>query len=129
MPAIKDKIPLEDKDILKTVKSLPWLPSENDIIDIHWKRGVGQKNCHLQAKVHPNKIFQALDFLKNCGNQHYQTLERKENYEPRCLSEDPDGYELLFGQAETVSVGTKTVFFPDDSVEPIMELPYYLYLQ
>ena len=132
MPAIKDKtviIPLEDKDILKTVKSLPRLPSESGIIDIQWKRRVGQKNCHLQAKVDPNKIFQALEFLKNCGNQHYQTLERRENYEARCLSEDPDGYELLFGQAETVIGSTQTVFISDDSVEPIVELPYYLYLQ
>ena len=52
MPAIKDKcvaIPLDANDVLNTVNSLPRLPSESGIIDIQWKRRVGQKNCHLQA--------------------------------------------------------------------------------
>ena len=60
MPAIKDQvvvIPLEEQDIQKIVHSLPRLPSESGIIDVQWKRRVGQKNCHLQAKVNPSKIF------------------------------------------------------------------------
>merc|ERR1712030_88771 len=71
MPAIKDKcvvIPLEGRDVLNTVESLPRLPSESGIIDIQWKRKVGLKNTHLQAKVDPNKIFNALNFLKEQGH-------------------------------------------------------------
>ena len=60
MPAVKDKcvvIPLDQTDVINTVESLPRLPSETGIIDIQWKRRVGQKNAHLQAKVDPTKIF------------------------------------------------------------------------
>ena len=63
MPAMKDKcivIPLEGKDIQETVECLPRLPSESGIIDIQWKRRVGQKNAHLEAKVDPAIIFNAL---------------------------------------------------------------------
>ena len=131
MPAIKDKtivIPLEDEDIQKTVKSLPRLPSESGIIDIQWKRRIGQKNCHLQAKVDPSKIFKALEFLKHSGNPHYQTFQSKENFKTRCMAEDPDGFRLLFGQNEKKNGSTHTIFFPDDATELIMDLPYYLYL-
>ena len=65
MPAIKDKcvvIPLDGRDVLNTVQSLPRLPSESGIVDIQWKRRVGQKNAHLQAKVDPTKIFNALHY-------------------------------------------------------------------
>ena len=53
MPAVKDQvvvIPLEDKDIENTVRSLPRLPSESGIIDIQWKRRVGQEKCPCRPK-------------------------------------------------------------------------------
>ena len=46
MPAVKDKcivIPLEKNDVINNVESLPRLPSESGIIDIQWKRRLGQK--------------------------------------------------------------------------------------
>ena len=90
MPAIKDKvvvIPLDEKDVLNTVNSLPRLPSESGIIDIQWKRRIGQKNCHLQAKVDPERIFNALKFLKKCGNKHYLNSQTQEEYETSCKYE------------------------------------------
>ena len=50
MPAMKDKcivIPLNAKDILNTVSCFPRLPSESGIIDIQWKRRLGQKKFPL----------------------------------------------------------------------------------
>ena len=94
-----------------------------------WKRRQGQKNCHLQAKVDPTKIFQALHFLKSCGNPHYQNIQSRDNYEARCLSEDPDGFDLVFGASQCEDEALKTIFIPDDAAEPIMELSYFLYLK
>ena len=135
MPAIKDKcivVPLEETDILNTVESLPRLPSQSGIIDVQWKSRVGQKNAHLQAKVDPFKLFEALKFLKKCGNKHYSESMNLEDYKRRCEHEDPDGYNLLFGQdkAETTSDSAlKSSFFPDDASEPILELEIFLDIQ
>ena len=130
MPAIKDKcivIPIERKDVINTVQSLPRLPSESGIIDVQWKRTVGQKNCHLQAKVEPDRIFRALQFLKSSGNKHYQSSENRDQYEARCQSDDPNGYRFLFGE-ELITKKIQLEFIAEGSTEPILELPTYLEL-
>ena len=129
MPAIKDKcvvIPLDRRDVINTVHSLPRLPSESGILDVQWKRTVGQKNCHLQAKVEPNRIFKALEFLKESGNKHYQSTESRNQYESRCQSDDPVGYRFMFGDEQVSSL--RLEFVTDGSIEPIFELPTYLEL-
>ena len=136
MPAIKDKcvvIPIDCVDVLNTVQSLPRLPSESGIIDIQWKRRMGQKNAHLQAKVEPARIFRALEFLRASGNEHYVDTNSREEYEARCLAEDPDGYDLLFGNGETEEQGgqgsLKLTFLPDGTAETILELAPFCDLQ
>ena len=136
MPAIKDKcvvIPIDCVDVLNTVQSLPRLPSESGIIDIQWKRRMGQKNAHLQAKVEPARIFRALEFLRASGNEHYVDTNSREEYEARCLAEDPDGYDLLFGNGETEEQGgqgsLRVTFLPDGTAETILELAPFCELQ
>ena len=136
MPAIKDKcvvIPIDCVDVLNTVQSLPRLPSESGILDIQWKRRLGQKNAHLQAKVEPARIFRALEFLRASGNEHYADTSSREEYEERCLAEDPDGYELLFGNDETeeqVRQGSlRVTFLSDGTAETILELAPFCELQ
>ena len=136
MPAIKDKcvvIPIDCVDVLNTVQSLPRLPSESGIIDIQWKRRLGQKNAHLQAKVEPARIFRALEFLRASGNKHYADTSSREEYEERCLQEDPDGYDLLFGSDETEEQGgrgsLRVMFLPDGAAETILELAPFCELQ
>ena len=137
MPAIKDKcivIPLESKDILNTVESLPRLPSESGIIDIQWKRQIGQKNAHLQAKVDPTRIFNALDFLRQSGNKYYMNTLTEKEYENRCKNEDPVGFNLIYKEAterkEYRRIATPQFnFFADGSSEPILELDSYLELK
>ena len=126
MPAMKDQcivIPLEKGDVYNTVESMPRLPSESGIIDIQWKRRVAMKNVHLQAKVDPDKLFRQLQFLKDCGNPHYQKTQTREEYEKRCLSKDPIGYNLIFGENE-VSDKLHLNFIPE-AVEPIYDLEEY----
>ena len=136
MPAIKDKcvvIPIDCVDVLNTVQSLPRLPSESGIIDIQWKRRMGQKNAHLQAKVEPARIFRALEFLRASGNEHYVDTNSREEYEARCLAEDPDGYNLIFGNDETEEQGgqgsLRVTFLPDGTAETILELAPFCELQ
>ena len=81
MPAMKDKcivIPLESEDISDTIDSLPRIPSQSGIIDIQWKRRLSQKTSHLQAKVCPDRIFNALNFLKDSGNKFYQQIHTRD---------------------------------------------------
>ena len=128
MPAIKDKcvvIPLNTHDVINTVESLPRLPSESGIIDIQWKRRVGQKNAHLQAKVDPNRIFNALQFLQSCGNQFYLNTQSREEYETRCEKQDPNGFHLIFGNDTLYDSTLQLIFIPDGSAEPILELQKY----
>ena len=128
MPAIKDKcvvVPISPSEIEDTVANLPRLPSESGIIDIEWKRRHSQKNSHLQAKVNPERIFKALEFLKACGNKHYQTATDREEYKKRCSQEDPDGYKILFGGIDKSSK-LEVIFYSDGSAEPILELKSYL---
>jgi hypothetical protein len=131
MPAMKDKcivIPLDEKDVQDTLDSLPRLPSQSGIIDIQWKRRVGQKNAHLQAKVDPTRLFNALQFLKDCGNPHYTSTQTREEYEARCQIEDPAGFNIIFGDKEE-SHTLQLKFMPDDASEPILELPKYVDLR
>ena len=83
---------------MNTVESLPRLPSESGIIDIQWKRRIGQRNAHLQAKVDPNRIFNALEFLRKCGNKYYMNTQSRDEYENRCQNEDPVGFNVIFGK-------------------------------
>ena len=47
------------------------------------------------------------------------------------MNEDPDGFHLVFGERPCEGDGDtlKTSFVPDDAVELMMELPYFLYLK
>jgi hypothetical protein len=130
MPAMKGQcvvIPLDGQDILNNVESLPRLPSESGFIDILWKRKIGMKNAHLgPTKVDPTRIFDALQFLKACGNKHYLDTQSREEYEARCQAEDPNGFNIIFGQEAPEEGKLQLEFFPDGSAEPILELERYL---
>ena len=130
MPAMKDKcivVPRETKDIYDTVEALPRIPSQSGIIDIHWKRQLSQKSSHLQAKVSPERIFKALEFLKACGNQFYQQIKSQDEYERECMTDDPDCFNLIFG--EKISNVLSVMFVDDDAAEPIFGLEEYLVMK
>ena len=127
MPAMKDRcivIPLENKDISETIESLPRIPSQSGIIDVHWKRRLNQKNSHLQAKVCPDRIFNALRFLKESGNPFYQEILTRDQYEKHCMEKDPDSFRILFG--ENLNERLSLIFVDDESSEPILNLIEYV---
>ena len=57
----------------------------------------------------------------------------REEYEERCLAEDPDGYELLFGnnkpEEQGGQGGLRVTFLPDGTAETILELEPFCELQ
>jgi hypothetical protein len=126
MYAVKDKcivVPMEETDIRATVQSLPRLPSETGIIDVQWKRRMNQKNAHKQGKVEPNRIFNALEFLRRTKHPLYQNIQSREEYEENCKTNDPEGHRMLFGNSDSNSL---TVDFQDDSsTHPIHNLDEY----
>ena len=81
------------------------------------------KNVHLQAKVDPDKLFRTLEFLKACGNPHYQETQTREEYEERCRAIDPIGYNLIFGQDK--ESGALYLNYVPEAVEPIYDLREY----
>ena len=130
MPAMKDKcvvIPLDSKDISDTIEKLPRIPSQSGIIDIHWKRQINQRNSHLQAKVCPARIFNALKFLRESGNQYYQDIKSQEEYENQCMVEDPTGFSVIFG--DKTGDGLSLIVVDDTAAEPIVELREYLMMK
>ena len=107
MPAVKDKlinIPIGDNDVMNTLKSLPRTPSEAGIttIDVKLKRKKDYKNYVHHTTIDPQKLFQAMQYLKECGNPHYQFYSDPLTYKNRCEKEDPTGSQLLYINEDAV---------------------------
>ena len=134
MAAVKDKIvniPISDLDITSTVQALPKTPLEGGLIEVKLKRKSEYKNAYHQAFIDPTRLIQALQYLKQMGNPHYQFFENIDNYEERCRLLDPDGSELLFpkNQIDLDRLGLeKTIvkFVCDDSAPPIKDKLAYI---
>jgi hypothetical protein len=84
------------------------------------------KNAHLQAKVDPARIFNALNFLRQSGNKHYLQTQSSEEYKKRCQNEDPEGYNLIFGQDNSHNGRLRLEFIPDGAAEPVLNLKTFL---
>ena len=137
--AVKDKlvnIPIQESDIVNTLLSLPRTPMEGGLIEVRLKRKQIYKNYHRQEFINPEKLFRAIKFLKDSGNPFYQSFKNLSDYKKMCESEDPSGFQLLFGEEiktqEVNSFPIKTrrcsVLFVDDNDqnwEEIMELKDY----
>ena len=137
--AVKDKlvnIPIQESDIVNTLLSLPRTPMEGGLIEVRLKRKQIYKNYHRQEFINPEKLFRAIKFLKDSGNPFYQSFKNLSDYKKMCESEDPSGFQLLFGEEiktqEVNSFPIKTrrcsVLFVDDNAqnwEEIMELKDY----
>lgn len=101
IPAVKDKliiVPIDDEDVVKTMSRLPRVPSNAGLIDVQWTRRLTMKNYHLQAKVDVKKIYMLLQTFRAIGNPFYQFFDGIESYRERCLQDDVDGFDNIFGQ-------------------------------
>ena len=110
MAACKDQlinIPIASNDIVNTLKSLPRTPQEAGLLEVKLKRKLDYKNTHKQAYIDPQKIYQALRFLKSTGHPDYQFYDDYKVYQKRCLQ-------------------TRLEFVNDDIIEPIVEMSQFL---
>ena len=67
MDAMNDKVvnvPINDDDIIKEVTSLPRTEKNSGMVNIKLKRKMGIKNYHKMGLIRPEKIYQALKYLK-----------------------------------------------------------------
>ena len=100
------------------------------------KRNNSYKNFHRQEYINPEKIFKAMSFLKNLDNPFYQSFSDPKEFKARCENQDPDGYQLLYGEEYgfgvdqvVIAAKKKQVRFISDENEnwdEIMELREYL---
>ena len=105
MAACKDKlinIPISKEDVLNTVQNLPRTPNEAGLLEVKLKRKMEYKNVHQQSYIDPQKIYNALEFLKKNGHPHYQFFDDFETYEKRCKAEGSNGCHLVFVDEDDV---------------------------
>ena len=103
MAAVKDKIvniPIHESHIVSTFQSLPKTPKDGGLIEVKLKRKQEYKNAHNQAYINPERLFKAMNYLKEMGNPHYQFFESDKEYRAKCKSIDPEGYTLLYADGE-----------------------------
>ena len=115
MAGCKDRlinIPINDKDVLRTVENLPRTPYEAGLLEIKLKRKMEYNNFHKKEFVNPTKIFKALEFLKENKHPSYLFYDAIDEYEKRCKANDPIGYDL--------------VFVYEDGIEKIVDIDEYL---
>ena len=65
MAAVKDKlvnIPLNDEDVINTIKNLPRTPTEAGLLEVKLKRKMEYKNYHQYEYISPDKIFKSHNF-------------------------------------------------------------------
>ena len=74
--------------------------------------------------VCPQRIFNALKFLKSSGNPFYQQIQTREEYEQQCLLDDPNGYAVIFGAKTNERL--LVVYIDDEAIEPILSLKEFL---
>merc|ERR1712239_60610 len=98
MAGCKDKlinIPINDADVINTVKSMPRTPREAGLLEISLKRKLEYRNHHKKEYINPSKIYRALNFLKLKGHPSYKFFEDITGYEERCQAEDPAGHNFV----------------------------------
>ena len=77
---------------------LPRMPSEAQLVDFKLKRKLQYKGHHMSSKVRPEKIWNALQFLKE-HNPLYSNININENWEEAC--EQSDLWQFIAGRKTT----------------------------
>jgi hypothetical protein len=138
MAAVKDRlvnIPIGDGDVLNTLNCLPRTPTEAGLIEVKLKRKMEYKNYHQYEYISPEKIFRALNYLRQMGNPHYQFFENHDAFKERCQNTDPHGFEALFGDIPNIPVCEKSCddlnihYIKDFETEDIVDLEEFLMMQ
>ena len=78
---LKDRvinIPIEKESLMNTIETLPRLPAESGLVEVKLKRKIEYKQSHKREYVDPNKIFKALEYLRESGHPGYKDFNTKE---------------------------------------------------
>ena len=104
-------VPVQPGDIMNTVKQLPRLPSEAGLIPVKLKRKKQYKEADKRMKgmIRPEKIFQALQYLREQGHPSYNFYDSKEDYLARCKELNRRGDRLLMGEEDWDEVEDREV--------------------
>ena len=106
-------VPVRPEDVMNTVKQMPRMPSAAGLIPVRlkrkmvYRRGVRQWSGDEVEMIRPEKIFEALRFLKRNGHPEYQYFDSEERYLQKCKEKDKKGYNLLVGEDEGEDVISK----------------------
>jgi hypothetical protein len=100
MDAMNDRVvnvPICDDDIIKEVTSLPRTEKNSGMVNIKLKRKMGIKNYHKMGLIRPEKIYEALKYLKD-HHPEYKDINiqkcddwlnpKTEESEPECNNDD-----------------------------------------
>ena len=89
-------VPVHQDTILNTIDKLPRVPKEAGLIPVSLKRKQEYKASHKKELIDPYKIFEVLNYLKKSGHPYYQFYDDFNTYQKRCLTNDPEGHNILF---------------------------------
>ena len=99
-------VPVRPEDVMNTAKQMPRMPSAAGLIPVRlkrkmvYRRGVRQWSGDEVEMIRPEKIFEALRFLKRNGHPEYQYFDSEDKYLQKCKEKDKKGYNLLVGEDE-----------------------------
>ena len=84
------------------------------------KRKKEYKNTHSHQLINPEKLFKMLEKLKRNKNPYYQFYEDYNEYQARCRTSDPTGYNVVFQDDdktdEIVDIDDKTECIVNDAL-------------
>ena len=104
MPAINDhviNVPIDDDDIIKTVTSLPRTHLTNGLVTVGLKRDMAIKNFHKLQLIRPDKICEAITYLKD-NHPSYANIDvlSLEEWRKQFFAEECDDTEITGENSE-----------------------------
>ena len=82
----------KEATVHNTIQQLPRLLREAGLIEVGLKRKKEYDRCHRKEYIDPEKIYRALQNLKNSGHPYYQFYDDVNDYERRCREQDEHGH-------------------------------------
>ena len=139
-------VPIGDDDIIKTVNALPRTQINNGLVTVGLKRDMAIKNFHRLQLVRPDKVYEALLYLKDnhpsytnidissldewhrnflIGEQE-QTKCPEENLDDACNNENPDdSSQIAEGPQEKSIYNFATCLIPEDPLSDVVGKIYF----
>ena len=117
-------IPITNEAINNTLSLLPRTPSSAGLIPITLKRRLEYKSSHKSQLVDCDKMFRWIQKAKENNHPYYDDVSCPDSYKARCLANDKDGYDILFGTDELLDDSIEAMSIPELSInDEVMSQP------